>query len=194
MQLGFYFDQTRCTGCDACTIACKDWHEHDLGGDPADWRRVLELETGAYPKPSVRYVTLSCLHCAQPSCVDACPAGAVEKRPEDGIVIVSSEACLGRDVCGAPCHEACPYDAARFGPEPTSKMQKCDLCLERWQEGNLPICVTACPMRALDAGDIDELRRKYGDGRDMPGFVHSAANRPSLVVKAGKEDLKLLRK
>ena len=188
MQLGFYFDQTRCTGCDACTVACKDWHECDLETVPADWRRVLELETGAYPNPSVRYVTLSCLHCADPSCVAACPAGAIEKRSEDGIVIVRRDACLGRDACGAPCQAACPYDAVRFGPEPASTMQKCDLCLERWREGNPPVCVAGCPMRALDAGDIDELRRKYGDGKEMTGFVYSEENRPSLVVKARRKE------
>ncbi|MBN1614264.1 MAG: 4Fe-4S dicluster domain-containing protein [Deltaproteobacteria bacterium] len=186
MQLGFYFDQNRCTGCDACTVACKDLHAENLFEEPADWRWVVELESGAYPHPSVHYIALSCLHCAQPSCIEACPAGAIEKRAQDGIVVVHREQCLGRDVCGAPCREACPYDAVRFGPEPDARMQKCDFCLGRWEDGQLPVCVTACPMRALDAGDIEELRRKYGDDKEMPGFEHSEANRPSLVVKARK--------
>jgi len=184
MQLGFYFDQKRCTGCDACTVACKDWYADDLEAEPADWRWVLEVETGAYPHPAVHYVALSCLHCGRPSCVEACPAGAIEKRQQDGIVIVHREECLGRDVCGAPCQDACPYDAARFGPEPDARMQKCDFCQQRWQEGELPICVTGCPMRALDAGDIEALRRKYGDEKAMPGFKFSEANLPSLVIKA----------
>ena len=25
MQLALHFDQTRCTGCYACVVACKDW-------------------------------------------------------------------------------------------------------------------------------------------------------------------------
>jgi anaerobic dimethyl sulfoxide reductase subunit B (iron-sulfur subunit) len=65
-------------------------------------------------------------------------------------------------------------------------MQKCNFCLERWQAGELPVCVTGCPMRALDAGDIEALRQKYGDAKEMPGFKFSDANRPSLVVKARK--------
>lgn len=109
MQLGFFFDQTRCTGCDTCTIACKDWHEYPLGAEPAAWRWVEAIESGKYPRPSVKYLALSCLHCAHPACVDACPAGAIRKRDEDGIVVVDREACLGKDQCGAMCRDACPY-------------------------------------------------------------------------------------
>jgi hypothetical protein len=39
-------------------------------------------------------------------------------------------------------------------------------------------------MRALDAGDIEALRRKYGNEKAMPGFKFSEANLPSLVIKA----------
>jgi len=35
MQLGFYFDQTRCVGCLTCVVACKDWH--DIPAGPANW-------------------------------------------------------------------------------------------------------------------------------------------------------------
>ena len=184
MQKGFYFDQTRCTGCDACTIACKDWHEDGLGAEPANWRWVVELEDGSYPNPSVSFLSLSCLHCAQPSCIDACPTGAIRKRPEDGIVVVDREECLGKDQCGALCQSACPYGAPRFGPEANAKVQMCDLCLDRSAEGKLPVCVAACPMRALDAGDLEELRQKYGDGRQAPGFQYSETTLPSIVVKA----------
>ena len=41
MQLAFYFDQTRCTGCYACVVACKDWH--DIPAGPASWMRVTGL-------------------------------------------------------------------------------------------------------------------------------------------------------
>ena len=186
MQLGFYFDQTRCTGCDTCTIACKDWNEYDLGAEPANWRWVEEREEGVYPNPFVSYMALSCLHCAQPSCVDACPVSAISKRPEGGIVMVNRNECLGKDQCGE-CRAACPYDAPRFGSEEDAKMQKCDFCIDRWEEAKLPVSVAGCPMRALDAGDIEELRRKYGSGKEAPGFKYATIEMPSIVIKAKEQ-------
>lgn len=184
MQLGFYFDQTRCTGCDTCTIACKDWNEYLLGSEPANWRWVVEMESGKFPDLSVSYLALSCLHCAQAPCIDACPAGAIQKRSEDGIITVDRNTCLGRDECGAMCESVCPYDAPKFSPETNAKMQKCDFCLDRWAEEKLPICVMGCPMRALDAGDVEELRSKYGSNIQAAGFVYSETTHPSIVIKS----------
>ena len=48
MQVGFYFDQTRCTGCGACQVACKDWN--DIPAGPVKWMRVLYTEKGEYPE------------------------------------------------------------------------------------------------------------------------------------------------
>ncbi|MFO8011402.1 MAG: 4Fe-4S dicluster domain-containing protein [Dehalococcoidia bacterium] len=184
MQLGFYFDQTRCTGCDTCTIACKDWNELSLGSEPANWRWVVELEWGKYPDPSVAYLAMSCLHCINAPCVEACPAGAIHKRTEDGIVYVDRNECTGSDECGAMCQTVCPYGAPRFGPESNAKMQKCDFCLERWLQGKLPVCVTACPVRALDAGELDTLRASYGNKVVAAGFEYSAETEPSIVLRS----------
>ncbi|MFX1457608.1 MAG: 4Fe-4S dicluster domain-containing protein, partial [Promethearchaeota archaeon] len=37
-QMGFYFDQTRCTGCFTCSVACKDWN--DIKAGPENWMRI----------------------------------------------------------------------------------------------------------------------------------------------------------
>lgn len=187
MQLAFYFDQTRCTGCYACMVACKDWHEIDLGAEPASWRWIVEFESGKYPNPNVNYVAMSCFHCMHPPCIDACPASAIFKRTEDGVVLVDRQDCLGRDECGALCESVCPYEAPKFGDEPNPKMQKCDMCVDRWGKGQFPVCVTACPMRALDAGDLEELRRKYGDGQILSGFEYSVTTRPSIVANTHRQ-------
>ena len=42
------------------------------------------------------------------------------------------------------------------------KVRKCDACIAFRQAGKNPVCVDACPMRALDFGDTDELKSKYG--------------------------------
>ena len=133
MQLAFYFDQTRCIGCFTCIVACKDWH--DVPAGPASWRRVQTIEEGKYPEPFVAFLSTSCYHCAQPACLSACPVDAISKREQDGIVIVDREECLG-EKCRL-CLDVCPYGAPQFGAEPDAKMQKCDLCIERWSEALL---------------------------------------------------------
>lgn len=181
MQIGFYFDQTRCTGCGACIVACEDWH--DVPAGPAKWMRVLYNETGKCPEVFVSYLVVPCYHCASPLCMLACPVKAISKKKEDGIVVVNREACLGNVKCKVACLKACPYDAPQFGPEPDAKMQKCDLCLERWEKKKKPICVEACPTRALDAGPLSELEAKYGKVRKAEGFVYSKKTEPSIVFK-----------
>lgn len=123
MQLGFYFDQTRCTGCFACSIACKDWH--DIPAGPARWMRILYQEEGNYPDVFVSHMATPCYHCAQPVCSFVCPNDAITKRDEDGIVTVDREKCRGEKPCGiineqsavsgflygegsAPCQTSCP--------------------------------------------------------------------------------------
>ena len=87
MQVGFYFDQTRCPGCYTCVVACKDWH--DVPEGPASWRRLVTIEEGEFPDLFVAFLTTSCYHCAQPACAAACP---VEALSEDGI---NKMQCMG---------------------------------------------------------------------------------------------------
>ena len=182
MQIGFFFDQTRCTGCSACRVACKDWN--DIPAGPENWMRVHTTESGRYPRPFVSHMIAPCWHCREPLCVAACPAGAIVKSADDGIVVVDPGACLGNEICEERCRKACPYDAPQFGPEKGAHMRKCDFCLERTRAGRLPDCVEACPVRALDAGPLAELERRHGTHRQAPGFVYSRRCGPSVVIKA----------
>lgn len=184
MQYGIYFDQNRCTSCFTCVVACRDWH--DVPAGPASWIRMKTTEKGKCPDLFVAFLPVTCYHCHKPVCVPACPVNAITKREADGIVTVDSETCLGKDNCSL-CLEACPYDAPQFGAEENAKMQKCNLCLDRWAAGKKPVCVDSCPTWALDAGPIDELRAEYGDVRKAESFVYSEELMPSITFKP-KED------
>lgn len=180
MQMAFYFDQTRCHGCQTCTVACKDWH--DIQDAKVSWIRVSTIERGKYPDLSVAFFVMPCAHCLKPACAEACPASAIRKRPEDGVVLVDREACLGRDRCGL-CKEACPYDVPQFGSGPDARMTKCGLCLDRLAEGRKPACVDACPMVALDAGPLEEIQKRYGNRAEAIGFTYSEQVKPALIFK-----------
>ena len=180
-QMGFYFDQTRCTGCYTCQVACKDWH--DIPAGPENWMRVLYIEKGKFPNVFVSYMIAPCFQCLDPVCVQACPVDAISKRDENGIIVVDSRTCVGNEECDVKCLKACPYDAPQFGPEKGAKMFKCDFCLDKWMEKKPPVCVEACPMMALDAGSLDELKSKYAGAQKAEGFVYSKRTKPAIVFK-----------
>ncbi len=161
--------------------ACKDWN--DIPAGSAKWLRLLYSEQGQYPEPFISHLFSPCYHCAKPACVLACPAGAITKREADGIIVVDRQKCLGNADCQTLCLNACPYRAPQFGPEKGARMQKCNLCLERWQENKKPVCVEACPVRALDAGPLEEMKAKHGDGVAAEGFRYSPRFQPSVVFK-----------
>jgi anaerobic dimethyl sulfoxide reductase subunit B len=184
MQYGIYINENRCMGCFACVVACKDWH--DVPAGPASWIRVKTIEKGKYPNLFVAFLPVTCNHCFNPACVSICPEKAITKRPEDGIVVVDQEACLGQDQCGL-CLDACPYHAPQFGEEANARMQKCDLCLDRLSEGKKPICVISCPLQVIDTGPLDELRAKYGDVRETEGFTYSEELAPSITFNPKKD-------
>jgi anaerobic dimethyl sulfoxide reductase subunit B (iron-sulfur subunit) len=150
---------------------------------PIRWIGVKTIEEGQYPNLHVSFLMQCCYHCAKPACVAVCPVRAIRKGEDNGIVVVDREGCLGRDSCRL-CSQECPYDAPQFGAEENAKMQKCDLCLERLMQGLKPICVAACPMRALDAGPMDELMRRYEGGRGAVGFSFSSKLQPSIIFKS----------
>jgi anaerobic dimethyl sulfoxide reductase subunit B (iron-sulfur subunit) len=185
--MGFYFDQTRCHGCSTCEVACKDWH--NIQDEAVIWRRIITIEDGGFPDIFVAFLPLCCLHCAQPACAEACPVDAITKRPDDGLMVVDSGKCLGKE-CGL-CQQACPYQIPQFGSEDSATMEMCNFCLDRLMEGKKPVCVDACPMHALDFGPLDELEGKYGMAKDTTGFVYSAEVKPAIVFKpkTGRVDM-----
>ncbi len=173
-------DIDRCVGCQTCTAACK----HANATSPSvQWRKVLDIESGAYPNVSRTFVPVGCQHCDDPPCVHACPTRATYRR-DDGIVVMDYDICIG---C-AYCEVACPYqarfkiDAPRFAygagvmqneirredPRRLGVAQKCTFCSDRIDFGiangltpgidplATPACVNACIADALHFGDADD--------------------------------------
>ncbi len=97
--------------------------------------------------------------------------------------MVDSEKCQGKKVCPQKCLKACPWKAPQFSPQAEAKMQKCQLCWERLEEGRQPVCVEACPMFALEVGPLGELQKKYGTITEAEGFKYLKQFRPSVVFK-----------
>jgi anaerobic dimethyl sulfoxide reductase subunit B (iron-sulfur subunit) len=155
----FYLDVQICTGCKTCIVACKD--KNDLAPG-VRWRRVFEYSGGEWcsePDGTFRqdvfayYISVSCNHCAEPICVEVCPTTAMT-HDENGIVTVDQTKCIGCRYC----EWACPYGAPQYHSD-RGVMTKCDFCRDELRVGGVPACVAACPTRALNFGEFDELKQ-----------------------------------
>ncbi|MCP3957752.1 MAG: 4Fe-4S dicluster domain-containing protein [bacterium] len=147
-QKAFLFDLNRCTGCQACEVACTI--ENQLDG--FSWRQVTSLNEAHHAGVSTIHLSLACNHCEEPPCMEHCPALAYDKDPATGLVSLDAQRCIG---CGY-CSWACPYDAPKLD-DSAGVMTKCTFCAHRQAEGLEPACVEQCPTGALGFGDLAEL-------------------------------------
>ncbi len=202
MQYGFYFDQTRCIGCHACVVACKDWN--DVKPGPVSLRKLHVSYEGSFPATKVFNTVYSCNHCADPKCIPACPYSAIYKEDMYGAVIIDRNKCQG----AGSCITECPYKAPQradvgenanpaYIQEPLKgknwltdhPANKCDMCYSRIKDGDKPACVAACPQRAIEWGPIDMLKASHsGDYSDtVPyDFPDPATTDPSIIFKVRK--------
>lgn len=139
-----------------------------------NWRRLYTTEYGNVPpNVDVLNLSISCNHCDDPMCVKVCPTQCIYKEQEYGIVLVNkNKSCIACE----RCKKACPWDSPQYYDSDLKKfeaddprrprMTKCTLCIERIKEGLKPACVAGCPMRALDAGPIEELKLRYPNWTD----------------------------
>lgn len=177
-QHGFFIDYSRCIGCNSCTVSCMQWH--DILPGAVKWMRVYQWEKGVFPNTRLHMMPVPCYHCENPVCVKACPTGAIYKEEKYGAVLVDLDKCQGTRKCWL----ACPYGAPQYdGDEPGLKMSKCDMCIDRLEQGLKPICVLSCSMRALEFGPLDELREKYGNLRRVEDMPRDTITNPAVVFK-----------
>ena len=154
-----------------------EWH--DISPGSVKWMRVFQWEKGTFPNVKLNMLPVMCYHCENPPCVKACPHKAIYKEEKYGAVLVNSERCKG----ARKCWQVCPYGAPQFEEdEPAKGMSKCNMCIDRLEQGLKPICVLSCSMRALEFGPLEEIIKKYGNLRrleDMPRDF----SRPAVVFK-----------
>jgi Fe-S-cluster-containing dehydrogenase component len=213
-QLGWLIDLDKCTGCDTCAIACKselntrpfenDTHPLELPTpfkngrgvlpDNVSYRWVIKTEGGAYPNPTLTFVTSACNHCQHPACLAACPVAdvndmanpnnAIFKREEDGVVLINQAACIG---CRR-CIHACPYGAPQFNTA-TLKVEKCTFCIHRLYDdqgqrtGFLPACVTSCVGNALHV--VEDFVADESGLNAPDGFADPALTVPAVKFATG---------
>ena len=168
--VGKLIDVTKCIGCKACTAACFEWNDlrEEIGNGVGNYdesvvdlsdqmwsvMRFAEIDT---PDGRVEWLMRkdSCLHCADPGCIKACPSPGAIVQYANGIVDFNQANCIG---CGY-CVAGCPFNIPRISKK-DNKAYKCTMCSDRLQVGLEPVCVKTCPSGAITFGTKKEMVAK----------------------------------
>lgn len=157
-------DTSLCTGCKACSVACKEWNElpaektklitsYQTNKDftPKTWTYVTFTEKYENQKMSWLIRKAQCFHCAEPACLKACPQKAISKT-DSGYVVVDHTKCIGCGYCAANC----PFGVPKID-EVKKKAYRCTGCIDRVENNLKPACVNTCQPGALSFGERDAM-------------------------------------
>ena len=168
MKAAILTDLTKCVGCEACALACKEIN--DLPRDSANNLLTAYTWSAVEHRKGVN-IRRQCMHCEEPACASACPVGAITKTPE-GAVTYDGHKCMGCRYCMI----ACPFGIPKYQwDKAIPVIQKCILCYEKaLLKGEQPACTAACPTGATIFGErsalISEAQQRMADhpGKYVP--------------------------
>ncbi|MDO5300217.1 MAG: 4Fe-4S dicluster domain-containing protein [Clostridia bacterium] len=177
-KIVFVVEVDRCIGCKGCQIACKMFNNTALGTNRIQVKTIGPI--GEYPNIQMYFLPAMCQQCENPSCVSVCPTGASYIHEEDGSILIDPNLCIG---CKS-CHSACPYQINTFNEE-LRIMDKCTMCIQRRENGEIPMCVKNCCGEALHVGDINdpdsEVSRILREaGEENIYFLRDFGNAPAV--------------
>jgi formate dehydrogenase iron-sulfur subunit len=167
-------DVSKCIGCKACQSACMEWNDthqpigefngtyedpHDLTPTQFTLMRFTEWVNPQTSNLEWLIRKDGCMHCAEPGCLEACPAPGAIVQYSNGIVDFVHENCIG---CGY-CVTGCPFNIPRIS-RVDHTAYKCTLCSDRVAVGQGPACAKACPTQAIVFGTKKEMQA-HAEGR-----------------------------
>jgi formate dehydrogenase iron-sulfur subunit len=163
----FLIDMTKCTGCRACQVACKQWNQLEaeetefFSGEgyqnpPAmseyTFTRIKFFDYRIKGQNEFIFFKEMCMHCNDPACASVCPVSAFKKTKE-GPVIYKADRCIGCRFCMV----ACPFGVPKYEwSKALPLVRKCTGCYSRIREGLKPACATTCPT-AITYGPRNEM-------------------------------------
>jgi phenylglyoxylate dehydrogenase beta subunit len=148
------FEEKKCDGCNRCIEVCAERFSGSKEYKFSRIRIVGDEKRGGFG-------LALCRQCGDPLCVKNCPAAALSKHPQSGVVQWDEKKCVGCDLCIL----ACAYAGVVSAPD-HKKVMKCDFC-----EGD-PLCVKVCQPKALELKTGADLYNQWGDLEDLvvPGI------------------------
>ncbi len=185
MAKAMLMDTSKCIGCRACQVACKQWnqlpadetvftgtYENPPRVSPNTWMRITFQEEDTEKGVKWYFGNQRCMHCTDAACEIVCPVGAIY-HTEAGAVNIDFNKCIGCNYCAANC----PFKVISFDRK-TDLPTKCTFCFDRTANGYQPACAGACPTGAI----------AYGERRDL---IHQASNRVMVLQDKGNANAML---
>ena len=151
-QWGMVVDIDKCTGCQACVVACQSENNVPINEEAhfnqrraIEWIRVERYWEGEFPDVKARFIPLFCQQCGDAPCEPVCPVYATYHNSE-GLNVQVYNRCIGTRFCA----NNCPYQVRFFNfwepawpetlknqlnPDVTVRsrgiMEKCTFCVQR---------------------------------------------------------------
>lgn len=147
-----FVEVEKCLACRSCEIACAVEHSHSKELVPS-LREETKPRSRTKIEADLRFNSfpLQCRHCKDPYCLDACISAALSRRSDTEPIILDEGRCVGCWMCVM----VCPFGVIKPGKEKQIAL-RCDFC----QDKEAPVCVTACPTKALFFGEITEFKKR----------------------------------
>ncbi len=176
---GLVIDQDRCTGCQACVVACHAENNVPVVGEEGaayhrdmHWIRIERYWDGEYPNLKARFRPVLCQQCTEAPCEAVCPVYATY-HSDEGLNGQIYNRCIGTRFCGS----ACPYKVRVYNwfdpefPEPLDQQLNPDVTVR--SRGIMEKC-TFCVQRIRRVQeDAKAEGREVADGEIMPACVQS---------------------
>jgi formate dehydrogenase iron-sulfur subunit len=172
----FFIDLSRCIGCRGCQVACKQWHKlpAEKTANWGSYQNPPDLTFNTYKlvrfeeqvingKLEWLFFPEQCRHCIDAPCKmvgDMYDSKAIIRDESTGAIIYTERT---KNLPFEEIKGACPYNIPRLNPK-TKVISKCDMCLDRVENGMLPACVKACPTGAMNFGEREDML-KLADAR-----------------------------
>ncbi|MGD9489026.1 MAG: nitrate reductase subunit beta [Calditrichaceae bacterium] len=167
--------------------------EFSKRGNDKNFANMQKEMLGEFENAFMLYLPRLCEHCLNPTCVAACPSGAIYKRDEDGIVLIDQDRCRG----WRECVTACPYKKTYFNWQ-QKKSEKCTFCYTKIENGEPTICSESCVGRIRYIGvilyDADKIKSAASADNEQDLYdshlnIFLDPNDPEIIKEARKQGI-----